>query len=50
LLAEQLDVYRSAALSWLGAIGSATRAVPRFGGEPCVVVDWQGFADYAKPA
>ena len=20
------------------------------GGEPCVVIDWQGFADYAKPA
>lgn len=20
------------------------------GDEPCVVIDWQGFADYAKPA
>jgi hypothetical protein len=20
------------------------------GAEPCVVIDWQGFADYAKPA
>ncbi len=20
------------------------------GHEPCVVIDWQGFADYAKPA
>jgi quercetin dioxygenase-like cupin family protein len=20
------------------------------GGEPCVIVDWQGYADYAKPA